>query len=77
MAYLASEACMANQTVFSGFMGRVAALQIGIRRGWTAPRQPQRGGRATHLPEILDDTDLLIPRTLYDEMAYVMAPVAE
>ncbi len=75
VAYLASEACSATQTVLSAFLGRVAALQIGITRGWTAP-----GGRltaedvATHMPEITDAADILIPRTLYDEMAYVMAP---
>lgn len=75
VAYLASDACTATQTVLSAFLGRVAALQIGITRGWTAP-----GGRlsaedvATHMPAIMDTSDLLVPRTLYDEMAYVMTP---
>ena len=75
VAYLASEACTATQTVLSAFLGRVAALQIGITRGWTAPE-----GRLTaediaaHMPEIIDATDILVPRTLYDEMAYVTAP---
>jgi NAD(P)-dependent dehydrogenase (short-subunit alcohol dehydrogenase family) len=75
VAYLASEACTQTQTVFSAFLGRVAALQIGITRGWTAP-----GGSLSaedvveHLPEILDTTGLLVPRTLYDEMGYVMSP---
>jgi NAD(P)-dependent dehydrogenase (short-subunit alcohol dehydrogenase family) len=72
VAYLASEACTATQTVFSAFMGRVAAVQIGETRGWMAP-----GGSfsaedvAAHLPEILDTTGLLVPRTLYDEMGFV------
>ena len=75
VAYLASEGCTANQTVFSAFMGRVAAVQIGETRGWMAP-----GGSLTaedvaaHLPEILDTTGVLVPRTLYDEMAYVTMP---
>lgn len=75
VAYLASESCAVNQTVFSAFMGRVAAVQIGETRGWTA-----RGGSfsaddvAAHLPEILDPAELLIPRTLYDEMGYAMSP---
>ena len=76
-AYLASEACTETQAVFSAFLGRVAAIQIGITRGWTAP-----DGRlsaedvADHLPEILDTTGLLVPRTLYDEMGYVTSPEA-
>jgi NAD(P)-dependent dehydrogenase (short-subunit alcohol dehydrogenase family) len=75
VAYLASEACTLTQTVLSAFMGRVAALQIGITRGWTAPdRSLSADDVATHLPEILDTTGLLVPRTLYDEMAYVTAP---
>jgi NAD(P)-dependent dehydrogenase (short-subunit alcohol dehydrogenase family) len=75
VAYLASEACTTTRTVLSAFLGHVAALQIGITRGWTAPE-----GRLTaedvaaHLPEIVDATDIRVPRTLYDEMAYVMAP---
>jgi NAD(P)-dependent dehydrogenase (short-subunit alcohol dehydrogenase family) len=75
VAYLASEACTETQTVFSAFLGRVAAIQVGITRGWTAP-----DGRlsaedvADHLPEILDTAGLLVPRTLYDEMGYVTSP---
>ncbi|MDX1886621.1 SDR family NAD(P)-dependent oxidoreductase [Mycolicibacterium sp. 120270] len=74
VAYLASEACTTTQTVLSAFLGHVAALQIGLTRGWTAP-----GGHLTaedvaaHLPEILSTDDILVPRTLYDEMAHVMA----
>jgi NAD(P)-dependent dehydrogenase (short-subunit alcohol dehydrogenase family) len=74
VAYLASEACAQTQTVFSAFMGRVAALQIGITRGWTAPDGTLSAEDvAANLPQILDTTELLVPRTLYDEMAYVMS----
>ncbi|CAM3932027.1 SDR family NAD(P)-dependent oxidoreductase [Mycobacterium frederiksbergense] len=75
VAYLASEACTKTQTVFSAFMGRVAALQIGVTRGWTAPDGTfSADDVATHLPEILDTTGLLVPRTLYEEMAHVTTP---
>jgi len=75
VAYLASESCAVNQTVFSAFMGRVAAVQIGETRGWTAPDKSfSAEDVAEHLPEILDITALLVPRTLYDEMGYVMSP---
>jgi NAD(P)-dependent dehydrogenase (short-subunit alcohol dehydrogenase family) len=75
VAYLASEACTQTQTVFSAFMGRVAALQIGLTRGWTAPDGSLSAEDvAEHIPEITDATDILVPRTLYDEMGYVMAP---
>ena len=75
VAYLASEACTQTQTVFSAFMGRVAALQIGLTRGWTAPNGSLSADDiVAHLPEVLDSTDLLVPRTLYDEMGYVMSP---
>jgi NAD(P)-dependent dehydrogenase (short-subunit alcohol dehydrogenase family) len=75
VAYLASEACTQTQTVFSAFMGRVAALQIGITRGWKAPDGTLSADDvAQHLPEILDTTGLLVPKTLYDEMGYVTAP---
>lgn len=75
VAYLASEACTANQTVFSAFMGRVAAVQIGVTRGWKSPDgNVSAEDVAEHLPEILDTTGLLVPRTLYDEMAHVTTP---
>jgi len=75
VAYLASEACTETKTVFSAFMGRVAAVQIGITRGWTAPDGILSAEDvAEHIPEILDATGLLVPRTLYDEMGYVLAP---
>lgn len=75
VAYLASEECAVTQTVFSAFMGRIAAVQIGETRGWTAPGANFTADDvAAHLPEILDTTGLLVPRTLYDEMGYVMSP---
>ena len=77
VAYLASEACTQTQTVFSAFMGRVAAVQVGITRGWTAADGSLSADDvAEHLPEILDTAGLLVPRTLYDEMGYVTAPEA-
>ena len=36
VAYLASEACTLTHTVFSAFRGRVAALQVGVTRGWAS-----------------------------------------
>ena len=74
VAYLASEACTLTHTVFSAFRGRVAALQVGVTRGWAS-----HGGSLTaedvaaHLGEITDPTDLLVPGSLYEEMAYEAA----
>lgn len=71
VAYLASEACTQTQTVLSAFRGRVAALQIGVTRGWSSPGSSfSAEDVASHLTEIFDTTDLLVPRSLYDEMAY-------
>jgi NAD(P)-dependent dehydrogenase (short-subunit alcohol dehydrogenase family) len=65
VAYLAGETCTQTQTVFSAFMGHVAALQIGITRGWTAADGSLSAEDvAAHIPEILDATGLLVPRTL-------------
>lgn len=72
VAYLASEACSRTHTVLSAFKGRVAALQIGVTRGWASS-----SGRlsaedvASHLSEITDTTDLLVPGSIFDEMAYL------
>jgi NAD(P)-dependent dehydrogenase (short-subunit alcohol dehydrogenase family) len=71
VAYLASEACTQTQTVFSAFRGRVAALQVGVTRGWCSPSGSLSAEDvASHLTEILDTTDLFVPRSIYDEMAY-------
>jgi NAD(P)-dependent dehydrogenase (short-subunit alcohol dehydrogenase family) len=70
VAYLASEACMDTHTVLSAFLGRVAALQIGVTRGWTSPTGSLSAEDvASHLSEITDPTDLLVAGSIFDEMA--------
>jgi hypothetical protein len=70
VAYLASGACTETHTVLSAFRGRVAALQIGITRGWTSPTgHLSAEDVATHLSEITDAADLLVPGSIFDEMA--------
>ena len=70
VAYLASEACTETHTVLSAFRGRVAALQIGVTRGWTSPTgRMSAEDVASHLSEITDPRDLLVPGSIFDEMA--------
>lgn len=71
VAYLASDSCTATHTAFSAFRGRVAALQIGVTRGWTSPTGSITAEDvATHLAEIVDTTKILVPGSIFDEMAY-------
>ena len=70
VAYLASEACTDTHTVLSAFLGRVAAVQIGVTRGWTSPTGSLSAEDvAAHLPEITDPAGLLVPGSIFDEMA--------
>lgn len=75
VAYLASEQCTTTRTVLSAFAGRVAALHVGITRGWRSP-----GGSftaedvAAHLADITDADNILVPQSIFDEMADVLAP---
>jgi NAD(P)-dependent dehydrogenase (short-subunit alcohol dehydrogenase family) len=71
VAYLASEACHETHTVFSAFGGRVAALQVGVTRGWTSPTGTLTAEDvAAHLAEITDPAGLLVPASITDEMAF-------
>ncbi|CAM2843126.1 hypothetical protein BST27_06165 [Mycobacterium intermedium] len=71
VAYLASEQCARTHLVLSAFHGRVAALQIGVTRGWFSP-----GGSLTaedvvaNLDQILDPADLLVPASIFDELQH-------
>jgi NAD(P)-dependent dehydrogenase (short-subunit alcohol dehydrogenase family) len=71
VAYMASEACTHSHTVFSAYRGRVAFLQVGVTRGWSSPT-----GRLSaedvefHLTEILDPDGLLVPGSIFDDMAF-------
>ena len=72
VAYLASEACTQTHTVLSAFKGRVAALQIGVTRGWTsASSSLSAEDVASHLSEIVDPAGLLVPGSIFDEMGIV------
>lgn len=70
VAYLASDACAETHTVLSAFRGRVAALQIGVTRGWiSSTGRLSAEDVAAHLSEITDPADLLVPGSIFDEMA--------
>lgn len=71
VAYLASERCTMTHTVLSAFGGRVAALQIGVTRGWSSPdlRFTAEDVQA-HLPEILNTDRILVPQSIFDEMGH-------
>ncbi len=72
VAYLASESCTRTQLVLSAFRGRVAALQIGVTRGWISDTgMVSAEDVARHLDEITDTDDLLVPGSIFDEMAYL------
>jgi len=74
VAYLASEGCRLTHRVLSAFRGRVAALQIGVTRGWCGP-----GGTfaaedvAANLDQILDPSGILVPGSIFDEMEHAFA----
>lgn len=71
VAYLASEACTCTHTVLSAFKGRVAALQIGVTCGWTsASGRLSAEDVESHMAEITDTEGLLVPGSIFDEMAF-------
>lgn len=71
VAYLASEACTDTHTVLSAFRGRVAALQIGVTRGWTSPTGSLSAEDvAAHRSDITDTRGLLVPGSIFDEMSF-------
>lgn len=71
VAYLASEQCSLTRTALSAFCGRVAALRVGVTKGWIAP-----GGSFSaedvlaHLDQITDPEDMLLPNSIFDEIGY-------
>ncbi|WP_396930266.1 SDR family NAD(P)-dependent oxidoreductase [Mycolicibacterium sp.] len=74
VAYLASDACTRTHTVLSAFKGRVAALQIGVTRGWTSPSGALSAEDVeSHLAEITDTAGILVPESIFDEMAFDVA----
>ncbi|MDG4669411.1 SDR family NAD(P)-dependent oxidoreductase [Mycobacterium sp. 236(2023)] len=72
VVYLASEECTRTKLVLSAFRGRVASLQIGVTRGWNSESGAVSAEDvATHLDEITDADGLLVPGSIFDEMAYL------
>ena len=73
VAYLASEQCTITHTVLSAFAGRVAALQIGVTRGWSEPiRRLIAEDVEAHLDEIMNTDQLLVPQNIFDELAHAL-----
>lgn len=70
VAYLASEHCTQTHLVLSAFRGRVAALRVGVTRGWSGGGSVTAEDVATNLDQILDDTGMLVPGSIFDEMEY-------
>lgn len=74
LAYLASEQCTQTHRVLSAFRGRVAALQIGVTRGWFSA-----GGAfaaedvAANLDRILDPSGILVPGSIFDEIEHALS----
>lgn len=78
VAYLASEDCTLTHRVLSAFRGRVAALQIGVTRGWFgADNAFTAEDVAANLDQILDTSGILTPGSIFDELehAFTATPV--
>jgi NAD(P)-dependent dehydrogenase (short-subunit alcohol dehydrogenase family) len=78
VGYLASEHCALTHRVLSAFRGRVAALQIGVARGWCSPEGAfDAEDVEANLDQILDPTGIFVPGSIFDEMehAFTMAPI--
>jgi NAD(P)-dependent dehydrogenase (short-subunit alcohol dehydrogenase family) len=77
VAYLASEQCTLTHSALSAFRGRVAKVTIGVSKGWCSPtEQFTAEDIADHLGEISDPTDMVVPGSIFDEMADVDAQLA-
>ncbi len=77
VAYLASEHCTLTHRVLSAFRGRVAALQIGVTRGWFgADGAFDAEDVAANLDRILDPSQMSVPGSIFDEMEDVFAAAA-
>lgn len=78
VAYLASEHCTLTHRVLSALRGRVAALQIGVTRGWFGGDGAfDAEDVAANLDRILDPSEIFVPGSIFDEMehAFAAAPV--
>lgn len=74
VAYLASEQCTSTHQVLSAFRGRVAALHIGVTRGWFGPNATFTAEDvATHMSEITDKAEMFEPANIFDEIAYTIS----
>lgn len=74
VAYLSSEQCTMTHAVLSAFAGRIAALQVGVTRGWRSPNgQFTAEDVERHLPEITDAADILVPHSIFDEMTHTLS----
>lgn len=74
VAYLAGEQCTSTHKVLSAFRGRVAALHIGVTRGWFSPNATfSAEDVATHMSEITDMAGMLEPASIFDEIEYTMS----
>jgi NAD(P)-dependent dehydrogenase (short-subunit alcohol dehydrogenase family) len=77
VAYLASERCLATHTILSAFRGRVAAVTIGVNKGWCSPTGSLTAEDvAAHLGEINDTEGMLVPGSIFDEMEDVDAQLS-
>jgi hypothetical protein len=79
VAYLASRQCTQTHRVFSAFRGRVAALQIGVTRGWfSADGAFAAEDVAANLDQILNPAGILVPDSIFDEIehAFTATPFA-
>jgi hypothetical protein len=77
--YLASSACTVNGEAFSSGAGRYARVFVGVTEGWLAP-----GGTiataediASHLDQIEDRSEFLVPTSIYDELKHIGQRVAD
>lgn len=77
VSYLASERCTSTHTVLCAHSGWVGAVQIGVTGGWCSP-----GGRfsaediATHLTQITDTAAMMVPGSIFDEMAHAATRIS-
>lgn len=77
VAYLASEQCTQTHRVLSAFRGRVAALQIGVTRGWfSADGAFDAEDVAANLDQILNPAGILVPDSIFDEVEHAFTAIS-
>lgn len=73
VAYLASDHCTLTHRVLSAFSGRVAALQIGVTRGWFSEDGAFAAEDvAANLDQIMNPAGILLPDSIFDEMEHAV-----